>query len=109
MEACWAGWPSSWLSCAVLQVRMDGSHGCGTDLRMAMPASTGAFFRSSSKQDGTMLLMGVLGAPCAPPNPGSGGSALTLIIYLDNARDPGFPPPCKERHCKEKLGFNNRG
>lgn len=39
---------------------MDGSHGCGTDLRMAMPASTGAFFRSSSKQDGTMLLMGGL-------------------------------------------------
>ena len=39
---------------------MDGSHGCGTDLRMAMPDSTGAFFRSSSKQDGTMLLMGVL-------------------------------------------------
>ena len=41
---------------------MDGSHGCGTDLRMAMPASTGAFFRSSSKPDGTLLLMGALAA-----------------------------------------------
>lgn len=43
---------------ASVQVRMDGSHGCGTDLRMSMPASTGAFFRSSSKPDGTLLLMG---------------------------------------------------
>ena len=53
---------SSCVFTACLQVRMDGSHGCGTDLRMAMPASTGAFFRSSSKQDGTMLLMGALRA-----------------------------------------------
>ena len=37
---------------------MDGSDGCGTDLRMAMPTSTGAFFRASSKPDGTLLLMG---------------------------------------------------
>ena len=50
------------MSRKVVQVRMDGSHGCGTDLRMAMPASTGAFFRASSKQDGTMLLMGGLRA-----------------------------------------------
>ncbi len=49
----------STLGGALAQVRMDGSHGCGTDLRMSMPASTGAFFRSSSKSDGTLLLMGM--------------------------------------------------
>ncbi|KAK9820202.1 hypothetical protein WJX72_007430 [[Myrmecia] bisecta] len=39
------------------QVRMDGSQS-RTDLRMSIPESTGAFFRSTSKPDGSILCLG---------------------------------------------------
>lgn len=41
----------------LVQVRMDGSDG-QTDLRMSMPDNVGAFYRSSTKPDGTALCLG---------------------------------------------------
>ncbi len=39
------------------QVRMDGSDG-QTDLRMSMPQNVGAFYRESTKPDGSALCLG---------------------------------------------------
>ncbi len=39
------------------QVRMDGSDG-QTDLRMSMPQNVGAFYRESTKPDGSILCLG---------------------------------------------------
>ncbi len=41
------------------QVRMDGSDG-QTDLRMSMPQNVGAFYRESTKPDGSVLCLGEL-------------------------------------------------
>lgn len=43
-----------------MQVRMDGSDGSATDLRMGVPQSTGAFLRTTTKSDGSLLLEGAL-------------------------------------------------
>ncbi|EIE23647.1 hypothetical protein COCSUDRAFT_66025 [Coccomyxa subellipsoidea C-169] len=40
------------------EVRMDGSDGSATDLRMSVPESTGAFVRTTAKVDGSVLLEG---------------------------------------------------
>ncbi|KAK9905768.1 hypothetical protein WJX75_005992 [Coccomyxa subellipsoidea] len=40
------------------EVRMDGSDGSATDLRMSLPESTGAFVRTTARPDGTVLLEG---------------------------------------------------
>ena len=42
---------------SVTQVRMDGTNG-KADLRMSMPENVGAFYRSSTKPDGTVLCLG---------------------------------------------------
>ncbi len=39
------------------QVCMDGSDG-STDLRMSVPDSTGVFVRTTSRPDGSLLLLG---------------------------------------------------
>lgn len=45
-------------SCAhQLQVLMDGTNG-KADLRMSMPENVGAFYRASTKVDGTILCLG---------------------------------------------------
>ena len=41
----------------VMQVRMDGSDG-RTDMRMSMPHNVGAFYRESTKPDGSALCLG---------------------------------------------------
>ncbi|BDA47562.1 hypothetical protein COCOBI_10-4100 [Coccomyxa sp. Obi] len=40
------------------EVRMDGSDGSATDLRMSVPQSTSAFLRITTKSDGSLLLEG---------------------------------------------------
>ena len=53
------------LNCCVSQVRMDGSDG-QTDLRMSMPQNVGAFYRESTKPDGSALCLGKhMAAACA--------------------------------------------
>lgn len=49
-----------------VQARMDGSDESGTDLRMSVPDSTGAFMRTTARPDGTVLLMGALCTQCLP-------------------------------------------
>ena len=53
VSACYHSYNEAWC----IQVRMDGSDG-HTDLRMCMPDNVGAFFRSSTKSDGTALCLG---------------------------------------------------
>ena len=43
----------------MVQVRMDGTNG-KADLRMSVPENVGAFYRSSTKPDGTVLCLGRL-------------------------------------------------